>query len=277
MEAFASNPQMDGGGLMKPPAVMALSGGMDSTCLLLRLLREGHAVTALGFDYGQRHRRELDMAQHNVTALQKQGQAVTYNIVDLRSAMASLESSLTNHDADMPEGHYAEDQMKQTVVPNRNAIFSSLLFATALSLSKDHQGAARIALGVHSGDHAIYPDCRPEFYTALEHAFKIGNWDAEHVNFDLPYLHLDKAGILSDGLASCDVLGLDFDTVLASTLTSYAPDEDGRSLGTTGADVERILAFHDIGRVDPIAYVAPWDVVLSNALDLRSAHEEGNA
>lgn len=262
---------------MLAPAVMALSGGMDSTCLLLRLLREGHAVTALGFDYGQRHRQELEMAQRNVAALQEEGHPVTYNLVDLRSAMASLESSLTNHDADMPEGHYAEEQMKQTVVPNRNAIFSSLLFATALSLSKEHDGVARIALGVHSGDHAIYPDCRPEFYTAIEHAFKVGNWDAEHVKFDLPYLHLDKAGILTDGLTSCDDLGLDFDTVLGNTLTSYAPDEQGRSLGTTGADVERILAFHDIGRVDPVVYVEPWDVVLRNALQLRAAHEEGEA
>ena len=77
--------------------------------------------------------------------------------------------------------------MKQTVVPNRNAIFSSLLFATALSLSKQHKGRARIALGVHSGDHAIYPDCRPAFYTAIEHAFKVGNWDAtRELRFALP-------------------------------------------------------------------------------------------
>lgn len=257
---------------MPAPAVMALSGGMDSTCLLLRLLNEGHVVTALGIDYGQRHKRELELAQNNVNVLQELGHAVTYSLVDLRSAMASLESSLTDHEAVMPEGHYAEDQMKQTVVPNRNAIFSSLLFATALSLSKHHDGHARIALGVHSGDHAIYPDCRPEFYAAIEHAFKVGNWDADHVNFDLPYLHLDKAGILMDGLKSCDDLNLDFDTILSNTLTSYAPDADGRSLGTTGSDVERILAFHDIGRVDPIPYVKPWDDVLANALALRAAH-----
>ena len=262
---------------MHPPAVMALSGGMDSTCLLLRLLADGHAVTALGIDYGQRHRRELELAQRNVEMLQARGHAVTYNLVDLRSAMSSLTSSLTDHNATMPEGHYAEEQMKQTVVPNRNAIFSSLLFATALSLSKQHGGNARIALGVHSGDHAIYPDCRPEFYAAIEHAFKVGNWDAEGVNFDLPYLHTDKAGILRDGLSSCEALGLDFDAVLSNTLTSYAPDVEGRSLGTTGSDVERILAFHEIGRVDPIPYVRPWEDVLEHALTLQRAHEEGQA
>ena len=262
---------------MHPPAVMALSGGMDSTCLLLRLLADGHAVTALGIDYGQRHRRELELAQRNVEMLQARGHAVTYNLVDLKSAMSSLNSSLTDHNATMPEGHYAEEQMKQTVVPNRNAIFSSLLFATALSLSKQHEGNARIALGVHSGDHAIYPDCRPEFYAAIEHAFKVGNWDAEGVNFDLPYLHTDKAGILRDALLSCEALGLDFDDVLSNTLTSYAPDVEGRSLGTTGSDVERILAFHEIGRVDPIPYVRPWEDVLEHALTLQRAHEEGQA
>ena len=130
---------------MIPPAVMALSGGMDSTCLLLRLVKEGHHVTALGIDYGQRHRRELDLAQRNVSHLQALGHHVRFDLVDLRSAMATLDSSLTNHASVMPEGHYAEEQMKQTVVPNRNAIFSSLLFATALSLSKEHAGQARIA------------------------------------------------------------------------------------------------------------------------------------
>ena len=95
------------------------------------------------------------------------------------------------------------------------------------------------------------------------------------MNFDLPYLHTDKAGILRDGLLSCEALELDFDTVLSNTLTSYAPDPDGRSLGTTGSDVERILAFHEIGRVDPIPYVRPWAEVLEHALALQREHEEG--
>ena len=218
---------------MHPPAVMALSGGMDSTCLLLRLLADGHAVTALGIDYGQRHRRELELAQRNVEMLQARGHAVTSQPCGLEKRHEQPQFSLTDHNATMPEGHYAEEQMKQTVVPNRNAIFSSLLFATALSLSKQHEGHARIALGVHSGDHAIYPDCRPEFYAAIEHAFKVGNWDAEGVNFDLPYLH--TGNILRDALLSCEALG--FDDVLSNTLTSYAPDVEGRSLGTTGSDV----------------------------------------
>ena len=95
------------------------------------------------------------------------------------------------------------------------------------------------------------------------------------MNIDLPYLHTDKAGILRDGLSSCEALGLDFDAVLSNTLTSYAPDVRGRSLGTTGSDVERTLAFHEIGRVDPIPYVRPWEDVLEHALTLQRAHEEG--
>jgi 7-cyano-7-deazaguanine synthase len=119
-----------------------------------------------------------------------------------------------------------------------------------------------IVLGVHSGDHAIYPDCRPEFYTALEHAFFVGNWDAERVTFNLPYLELDKSAILSDAKASINHLGLNFEEVFARTMTSYAPDNDGRSHGKTGSDIERILAFHAIGEKDPLEYVDSWEDVL---------------
>ena len=262
---------------MGVPTVMALSGGMDSTCLMLRLLREGHPVTAFGFEYGQRHRLELDRAATNVELLRGRGHDLTFHSIDLRSAMGSLNSALTDQTLDMPMGHYEEEDMRQTVVPNRNAVFSSLLYAKALSLASTNDGQAHVALGVHSGDHAIYPDCRPAFYDALGRAFQIGNWDADGVQFVLPYLHLDKAGILLDGLQSCQTLNLDFDQIMANTLTSYQPDEEGRSAGTTGSDVERILAFHDIGRIDPLEYISPWDDVVAHALALREQHEEGEA
>ena len=129
-----------------------------------------------------------------------------------------------------------------------------------------------MVLGVHSGDHAIYPDCRPEFYVALEHAFAIGNWDSERIAFTLPYLELDKTTILQDAEKSIDHLGLDFDEVFRRTLTSYQPDEEGRSDGTTGSDVERILAFHAVGRRDPVEYIHPWEEVLAQALEIERAH-----
>ena len=130
--------------------------------------------------------------------------------------------------------------MKATVVPNRNALFASLLYGTALSIANAQQADVEVVLGVHSGDHAIYPDCRPEFYVALEHAFAIGNWDSERIAFTLPYLELDKTTILQDAEKSIDHLGLDFDEVFRRTLTSYQPDEEGRSDGTTGSDLSLI-------------------------------------
>jgi 7-cyano-7-deazaguanine synthase len=255
-------------------AVMALSGGMDSTSLALRLLREGYAVTAISFNYGQKHVVEIERATSLIGYLVNHGAAIVHEIVDLRSAMALFRSDLLATGGDVPEGHYEEENMKATVVPNRNAVFSSLLYGVALSLSEAHQSNVDVVLGVHSGDHAIYPDCRPEFYTALGHAFSLGNWGSENVQFKLPYLEGDKTSILRDAEQSIAELGLDFDEVFKRTLTSYSPDTGGRSHGKTGSDVERILAFHAIGRKDPIEYVQPWSVVLEEALAMERKHQD---
>ena len=256
------------------PAIMALSGGMDSSSLLLRLLRENYDVTAISFNYGQKHVVELERATSLVEYLKGKGHNVVHHVADLRSATALFESNLLMGGDDVPQGHYEEDNMKATVVPNRNALFSSLLYGVALSLATKHNTQAEIVLGVHSGDHAIYPDCRPEFYRALEHAFATGNWESERVSFTLPYLETDKIGILQDAEESTKDLGLEFDEVFKRTITSYAPDEDGRSHGGTGSDVERILAFHAIGRKDPVEYVKPWEDVLEDALTTHRAHME---
>lgn len=256
------------------PAIMALSGGMDSSSLLLRLLRENYDVTAISFNYGQKHVVELERATSLVEYLKGKGHNVVHHVADLRSATALFESNLLMGGDDVPQGHYEEDNMKATVVPNRNALFSSLLYGVALSLATKHNTQAEIVLGVHSGDHAIYPDCRPEFYRALEHAFATGNWESERVSFTLPYLETDKIGILQDAEESTKALGLEFDEVFKRTITSYAPDEDGRSHGGTGSDVERILAFHAIGRKDPVEYVKPWEDVLEDALTTHRAHME---
>ena len=258
---------MDGGSLMR--AVMALSGGMDSTALLMRLLADGYTVSCLSYNYGQKHVIELDRANSNIKYLAMNGFQVQHEIADLSSAMGIFHSALTTDDFEVPEGHYEEEQMKQTVVPNRNAIFSSILYGYALSIALRENTNVIIALGVHSGDHAIYPDCRPEFYEAISMAFEVGNWDSEKVTFHLPYIDGDKESILRDAEQSVKTLNLDFDTVFANTNTSYNPDSKGRSSGRSGADVERILAFHAIGRNDPVAYSEPWDVVLQNALQLE--------
>jgi 7-cyano-7-deazaguanine synthase len=253
-------------------AVMALSGGMDSSALLLHLLAGGHRVTCLSFDYGQQHRLELRQAEALVQHLIDHQHDVVHQTVDLSSAMGLFSSHLLASGDAIPEGHYEEEAMKSTVVPNRNAIFASLLYGTALSIANDTGDDVAVALGVHSGDHAIYPDCRPEFYDALGEAFRIGNWGAERVSFTLPYLDMDKAGILLDAEVTTEALGLNFDDVFERTLTTYDPTPDGKSHGKTGSDIERILAFHAVGRRDPFPYVAGWDAVLAHALGEDRRH-----
>ncbi len=255
-------------------AVMALSGGMDSTSLLLHLLANGYEVHTISFNYGQKHLIELERAENNLKYLSDNGVYVKHIVIDLSSAMSSFNSALTDENMEIPEGHYEEEQMKMTVVPNRNAIFSSILYGHALSIAIEIQSNVEIALGVHSGDHEIYPDCRPEFYNSLEHAFTIGNWDSELVSFKLPYINGDKVTILKDAGNSIDKLGLDFDIIFSNTNTSYNPDSKGRSAGTSGADIERILAFHTLGKKDPVQYVKPWEEVLSHALEVEAKHNE---
>ena len=258
----------------KKIAVMALSGGMDSTSLLLHLLSKGYEVTAISFNYGQKHVLELERASSLIRYLEKHNIVVRHHVADLTSATALFESHLLKSGDEIPRGHYEEDTMKATVVPNRNALFSSLLYGTALSIANTRDSQVEVVLGVHSGDHAIYPDCRPEFYNALEHAFALGNWDSDRVSFTLPYLHSDKIGILKDAEEAIKDLSLDFDDIFQRTLTSYQPDADGRSDGSTGSDVERILAFNAIGRQDPVEYVKPWDEVLADALEIERAHKD---
>ena len=163
---------------------MSLSGGMDSTALMIRLLAKGYQVTCITYDYGQRHSVEIDRARENIAYFQDCGIIVEHIVIDLKSAFSTIESALTCLDKQVPEGHYESVQMKQTVVPNRNAIFSSILFAHALNISSVEGVEVKVALGVHSGDHAIYPDCRPEFYIALSTAFQIGNWNSERIRIE---------------------------------------------------------------------------------------------
>lgn len=217
---------------MSNKAVVIYSGGMDSFTLLNRVLRAGKDVHALSFDYGQKHKKELDYAASVCRSLQ-----VPHKVVDITSINQLIATSALTADIDMPEGHYADDNMKQTVVPNRNMILLSLAVGYAVSLE-----ASEVYYGAHGGDHAIYPDCRPLFVEKMNQVCAIANYQA--VSIEVPYLHADKGEILADGLA----MGLDY----SQTWTCYNGRE--KACGKCGACQERLEAFETHGQSDPLAY-----------------------
>ena len=262
-------------------AVLSLSGGMDSSTLLLHLLAHDYKVTALSFDYGQKHRVELERAQQLVDYLNNPGKTlkdraiwepITYQVIKLDGLTSLLNSALVSGGDEVPEGHYEEDNMKATVVPNRNKIFSSITQAVALSIANKTQSPVKIAMGIHAGDHAIYPDCRQEFRDADYKAFCEGNWEASRVSYYTPYLEGDKYDILKDGESCCGCLGIDFDEVYKRTNTSYKPTAEGLSDYKSASSVERIEAFLKLGRKDPVIYVDGWDVAKTHVEKLLAEH-----
>jgi len=255
----------------KKHATISLSGGMDSSTLLLRCLKEYDTVTAISFDYGQKHKVELErarslyehilMEQARVTGGPLTKFSLIHKIIKLDGLVDLLDSALVEGGEEVPEGHYEEDNMKATVVPNRNKIFSSIIQAVALSVVSRTGETCDIALGIHAGDHDIYPDCRQEFRDADYVAFKLGNWDADKVNFFTPYLEGNKFTILQDGEKLCKELGLDFNEVYKRTMTSYKPihihsrEGDGWYADYKSASSdERIEAFIQLDRPDPSQY-----------------------
>jgi len=299
-------------------AVVSLSGGMDSSTLLLKLLSEGYQCTALSFDYGQKHRVELERAVELVKYInERSGQIVkdeaqllfypvTHQIIKIDGLSNLLVSGLVdNNSMEMKTGHYAHENALTTVVPNRNAIFSAITYAVALSVVKRTGEPCKIALGTHMGDFdnkkqsGIYPDCSEEFRQAIEHAFKIGNWDSDKVDYYAPYNITDKTGVLKDGIECCKKLDLDYKEIYKRTNTSYAPikvnlkspnvgpngEEDcdrfvWYSDYQSGSSIERIESFIKLGLEDPIQYaeengtLVSWDFVKDYVIKICKEWEE---
>ena len=218
--------------------VLCYSGGLDSTVLLSSLKSEGHFVNAFSVDYGQRHVKELSAANALCDYYQ-----VQHEIADLSGLRRSLfaGSSQTSSEIAVPEGHYAEESMKQTVVPNRNMVLLAL--ATALAVSRKYDA---VAFAAHTGDHAIYPDCRPEFAEAMEDAIRLCDWHS--VKLIRPFLYptpMSKTDIIK--------LGNELQVPFHRTWSCYKGQQ--YHCGVCGTCVERKEAFEKSGVTDPTVYL----------------------
>ncbi|MCG7563374.1 MULTISPECIES: 7-cyano-7-deazaguanine synthase QueC [Pseudoalteromonas] len=217
---------------MSEKVVVIYSGGMDSYTVLNKALKSGYEVYALSFNYGQRHVKELEVARQACDEL-----GVAHKIVDISAINQLIGGSSLTDDIEVPEGHYEEESMKSTVVPNRNMILLSLAVGYAVSLK-----ASKVFYGAHSGDHAIYPDCRPEFVKKMDDVCRIANY--EEIEIVCPYLNNSKIEILTDGLK----MGLDY----SKTWTCYNGRE--KACGKCGACQERLEAFTLNQASDPLSY-----------------------
>ena len=205
---------------MDKKAIISLSGGLDSTMLLVKLLNEGYEVKTYSFDYGQKHDIELKKVKKNIKFLQSKGLPVEHQILNVRDCFSDSASSLHKNGEDIPKGDYSIENQKSTVIENRNVIFSSIIYGKALVWSKKTNSDIVISLGIHSGDHSVYPDTTEESFKAAEHCFRVSNWGSERIHYIAPFVKHNKAGVLNTGINS--MLGMNFsiediDEVLKNT------------------------------------------------------------
>lgn len=212
---------------------VALSGGMDSSTVLSLLLSYGAEVVPFFFDYGSKHNPYEKEAVVGIC----DWYGLPFHFINLAPVMEDFKSDLMRGQGDIPEGHYTDESMSATVVPARNIIFLSILAGKAWSY-----GCEKIAIGIHQGDHAIYPDCRPEFFDAMGKAIRLGTDDK--VSIAAPFIGTDKTGILAKGL--------ELRTPYHLTRTCYK--QQPIACGKCGSCVERLEAFALNGIDDPIKY-----------------------
>jgi 7-cyano-7-deazaguanine synthase len=227
-------------------ALVVCSGGLDSVTLAYKVANEATLSSLLSFDYGQRHRKELDFARLCADKLN-----VKHIIIDLSDVGSHLSSSLTS-DIDIPDGHYAEESMKSTVVPNRNAIMMTVAYGLATS-----QKANTVAMAVHGGDHFIYADCRPDFIKSFAAMQKLALDGLADISLYTPFLHQDKTTIVTEGVK--------YNVPFADTWSCYQGLE--QHCGRCGTCVERREAFHLAKTDDPTNYADDnfWLSAIENA------------
>lgn len=213
-----------------PRTALIFSGGLDSTTLLYYLMHHGHDLVPIGIDYGQRHSIELSHAMTICKLLD-----LPYKILDLRSLGRLLTgSSQTDPTIPVPTGHYHDESMKVTVVPNRNMVMLAAAGAIAVS-----QGCQMIAYGAHAGDHVIYPDCRPDFVQVMKHAFALCDWNP--LTLIAPFQDWSKGEIVAEGSR----LGVPYE--LTWTCYQHGP----QPCRQCGSCIERAEAFREASIPDP--------------------------
>ena len=220
-------------------AVIILSGGLDSTTLAYYLKDKGCELQAISFNYGQKHSRELEYAKKTTEKL-----GIKHTIFDMSFLGTSLNSALTQDEQDIPEGHYEAENMRTTVVPNRNMMMATIAHAVGYS-----QGIKNIALGVHGGDHFVYPDCRNSFMQTLQRTLQESNEDLE-IKILTPFIHLDKIDIVR--------LGLNLQVPYEDTWTCYKGKE--LACGKCGSCTERLESFEKCHSTDPLTYEKEYDI-----------------
>lgn len=217
--------------------VAIVSGGLDSVTLAYYLKKRGDDLYLLSFDYGQKHFRELQFARQAGIDLGAQ-----HNLVDLSTIQPLVATSaLTQEGAEIPEGHYAAENMAATVVPNRNAIMLAIAYGWAVSI-----GASVVATGVHAGDHPIYPDCRDEFIRAFDLMEKLATagYAEPDLQLEAPFVNISKGDVVA--------LAADLRVPFESTWSCYVGGEV--HCGRCGTCVERKEAFRLANVIDPTVY-----------------------
>lgn len=220
--------------------ICALSGGMDSATVLGEALHQGRECQAVGFNYNSKHNRWENAAAKKIAEYYE----VPFRLIDLSQVMKGFKSALTSPNIAVPEGHYEEENMRMTVVPNRNMIFLSILTGLAVS-----EGCEEIWLGIHAGDRACYPDCRPSFITAMQLAvWSSTKWEEKDLSINLvsPFLYLTKKDILRKGYS--------YTLPVPYHLTRTCYTDNEISCGRCGACSERRESFQLLGIKDPIPY-----------------------